>query len=115
MGTSAHEFDADCVREMPTVLSWPDAAPCTGHTQPGHHLAAIGSSRPTRNSQIGRYQTVPRVANPPARRQEACLKSQGARFELPPRTPQTDAVKTISATARQSAAVDAFPDLEVQV
>lgn len=50
----------------------------------------------------------------PARCQEACLKSRTAGFGLPSRTPQTNAVKIVSASARQSAAVDAFPGLEAQ-
>ena len=47
--------------------------------------------------------------------QEACLKSQTAGFGLPARTPQANAVKIITSSARQSAVVDAFPRLEAQV
>jgi hypothetical protein len=77
------------------------------------------ATRPTKDSRIGRYRTLSRVVNHPVTSflhgQEACLKSPGGGFGLPPRTPQTDAVKIVSASARQSAAVDAFPGLEAQV
>ena len=48
-------------------------------------------------------------------RQKACLKSRTAGFRMSPRIPQTDAVEIISASARQSAAVDAFPGPEAQM
>ena len=85
-----------------------------------HRTAAIGSRRPTRDSLLPIADAQPGSQSRPyrlfpARRQETCLKSQTAGFGMHPRIRQTDAVKIVSASGRQSAAVDVFPGLEAQV